>query len=266
MKTKSPLRRIRLIPSVLVLGTVLLSIKGAGLALEAHAQETQNATTASGATRAQSDPAADNADDSSAQVDVLTSLAKRRAELDARERDLDMRENLIAAAEKRVDGKIETLKQLQVEIQGLLAQRDDAEQKQLAALVKTYSNMPPKDAARIFNSLDEDVLLSVAQQIKPADLAAIMAKMESEPAQKLTVRLAKRMKVELPVPPPPTPVPPPGQTASTNPSPATPAPTTTSDSQPKAPTQQAATDTAAQSPAASPSQAAKPDATQATAK
>ena len=210
----APLRNhIRLLPAVLALGTVLLALKGAGLVMTAEAQEQQStpsatpsaqtpsSTTADQAvqsTAAVKPTAADDDDDtesSSAQVDVLTSLAKRRAELDARERDLDMRENLIAAAEKRVDGKIDSLKQLQSSIQGLLVQRDAAEQKQLDSLVKTYSSMKPKDAARIFDSLDETVSLAVAAQMKPDVLAPIIGAMQSEPAQKLTVRLANRLKV-----------------------------------------------------------------------
>ncbi len=191
------LRHLRLLPSVLALGTILLGVKGAGLVIAARAQEqpVQPDAATPQQTAANADPAADDADSSSAQVDVLTSLAKRRAELDARERDIGMHENLIAAAEKRVDDKIANLKALQIEIQGLLVQRDDAEQKQIAALVKAYSNMPPKDAARIFDGLNEDVLLEVAQQMKPADLAAVLAKMQSEPAQKLTVKLASRLKL-----------------------------------------------------------------------
>ena len=200
----APLReRLRLIPAVMVAGFVLLALKGAGLAVEAEAQE-QSATTAASVPSASqaaepAQQASDDADDetqsSSAQVDVLTSLAKRRAELDGRERDLDMRENLIAATEKRVDGKIDSLKQLQASIQALLVQRDQAEQKQLDALVKTYSNMRPKDAARIFDSLDESVALSVAAQLKPDVLAPILGAMNSEAAQKLTVKLAGRLKV-----------------------------------------------------------------------
>ena len=214
----APLRNhIRLLPAVLVLGTVLLALKGAGLVMTAEAQEQQStspatpsaqtpsassaSTTADQAvqsTTAAKPAAADDDDEtesSSAQVDVLTSLAKRRAELDARERDLDMRENLIAAAEKRVDGKIDSLKSLQSSIQGLLVQRDAAEQKELDSLVKTYSSMKPKDAARIFDNLDETVSLAVAAQMKPDVLAPIIGAMQSEPAQKLTVRLANRLKV-----------------------------------------------------------------------
>jgi flagellar motility protein MotE (MotC chaperone) len=141
-------RHIRLLPAVLTVGTVLLGIKSAGLVIDAKAQEQQGTTTpasspssppslaeqAATAATGGSPADSDEAETSSAQVDVLTSLSKRRAELDGRERDLDMRENLIAAAEKRVDGKIDNLKQLQTSIQGLLVQRDTAEQKQLDSL------------------------------------------------------------------------------------------------------------------------------------
>lgn len=204
LQKRLPLKRLRLIPAVIVLGTVLLAIKAAGLAADAQAQEQQqSATTPAPAPAAApsdqapqaSGPDADDEETSTAQVDVLTSLAKRRAELDARERDLDMRENLIEATEKRVDGKIDSLKQLQTAIQGLLVQRDDADQKQIGALVKAYSAMPPKDAARIFDSLNDEVLLAVASTMKPADLAPVLAKMQPDAAEKLTVRLANRLKL-----------------------------------------------------------------------
>ncbi len=151
------------------------------------------------ATPSTPDPAADDSGTASTgEVDVLTSLSKRRAELDAREQDLTMQANLIAAAEKRVDDKIAQLKTLQSQMQTLMGQRDAAQQKQLNALVKTYSSMKAKDAARIFNDLDDEVLLSVAQLMKPDVLGAILANMEADNAQKLTVKLANRLK-------PPTP-------------------------------------------------------------
>jgi len=197
-------QHLRLIPAVLAVGTVLLAVKTTGLVMTAQAQEQQAASQPSPPAPDQtanrsvqtSDPSGDDdAETSSAQIDVLSSLAKRRAQLDGRERDLDMRENLIAAAEKRVDGKIDSLKQLQTSIQTLLVQRDAEEQKQVNALVKTYSSMKPKDAARIFNTLDENVTLSVAALLKPDVLAPILGAMNSDAAQKLTVRLANRLKV-----------------------------------------------------------------------
>ncbi len=90
---------------------------------------------------------------SAAEVDVLTSLTKRRGELDARQAQIQIQANMLAATEARVDTKIAQLKSLQGQIAALLAQRDAEQEKQVDALVKTYSAMKPKDAARIFDSL-----------------------------------------------------------------------------------------------------------------
>src|SRR6201999_2571615 len=147
-----------------------------------------------------SKPTQDFADDdatggSAGEADVLTSLTKRRAELDARERALTMRENLLNASEGRVDQKIAALKDLQTQIQTLLGQRDAKQEAQIASLVKTYSAMKPKDAARIFNALNDDVLLPVAKGMKSDVLAPVLAAMNPDAAQKLTVKLAALVKL-----------------------------------------------------------------------
>jgi len=103
---------------------------------------------------------------------VLTSLAKRRGELDAREAKIQTEATILSATETRVDAKIAQLKSLQTQIAALLAERDAAQEKQVGALVKTYSAMKPKDAARIFDNLNDDVLLAVAQEMKSDALGA----------------------------------------------------------------------------------------------
>ena len=132
---------------------------------------------------------------SSAEMDVLTSLADRRDALEKRQRDLDLRANIIAATEKRVDDKIAQLKTLQARIEALVGQRDTKESEQLDGLVKVYSAMKPKDAARIFSALDDSVRLGVAGRMKPDVIAGIMASLPPEVAQKITVQLANRYKV-----------------------------------------------------------------------
>jgi hypothetical protein len=99
----------------------------------------------------------------------------------------------------------------------MMGMRDTAEQKQLDAIVKSYSSMKPADAARIFNSLSDDVLVPVAAAMKPDVLGAVLAKMQADAAQKLTVNLANRLKVTVPTPAPVQ------QVAATTPPPATPA-------------------------------------------
>jgi flagellar motility protein MotE (MotC chaperone) len=100
---------------------------------------------------------------------------------------------MIAAAEQRVDAKIAQLKQLQAQITQLIGQRDEAQKAQVAALVKTYSIMKPKDAARIFNSLPDDVLVPVAHDMKSDQLALVLANMNADNAKALTVKLANKL-------------------------------------------------------------------------
>ena len=131
---------------------------------------------------------------SQAEMDVLTSLSGRRGALEDRQKELDLKANVIAAAEKRVDEKIVQLKVLQTQIESLMGQREAKETQQLDGLVRVYSAMKPKDAARIFASLDGDVRINVAGRLKPDAMAGILAALPSDVAQKLTVELATRFK------------------------------------------------------------------------
>jgi flagellar motility protein MotE (MotC chaperone) len=191
-----------LLPAVIVVGFALLGLKGEGLVRSAWAEEQKAVSFGDMAVLARdtapvaSDPAADEAgSESAAEVDVLSSLAKRRTALDAREDDIAMRTQVLAAVEARIDDKIATLKQLQDHIAALLGERDTVEKAQLASLVKTYSAMKAKDAARIFNNLDDSVLIPVAQAMKSDVLAPILAAMNADAAQKLTMKLADHLKL-----------------------------------------------------------------------
>ena len=187
-------RFARLLPSVIVVGTGLLVLNASGLVHDAYAGAPQADAMAPPPAPGNKDFANDDGQVASAsEVDVLTSLSKRRSELDARESQLQVQANVLAATEARVDAKIAQLKALQGQMNTLLGQRDQAQEKQLASLVKTYSAMKPKDAARIFDSLDNEVLVPVAQEMKSDVLAPVLAAMSPEQAQKLTVRLASRL-------------------------------------------------------------------------
>ncbi len=126
------------------------------------------------------------------EIQVLRSLADRRQVLEDRAAELDTREQLAAAAELRLDDQITELKELEAGVQSLLDAMEVKRDERMDGLVKVYESMKPKDAARIFNTLDNDVLLSVSMRMKHANLAAVMSNMSSERAQQLTRLLADR--------------------------------------------------------------------------
>jgi flagellar motility protein MotE (MotC chaperone) len=129
---------------------------------------------------------------SPAERSILESLQKRRAELDARAHELDVREDLLRAAEKRVGGRIEELKDLEARVDAALQQKDEGEAARFKNIVTMYENMKAKDAAKIFDGLDIKVLLDVAKDLNPRRMSDILAQMVPENAQRLTIELAVR--------------------------------------------------------------------------
>jgi flagellar motility protein MotE (MotC chaperone) len=123
---------------------------------------------------------------------VLESLQDRRRQLEKRARELDMRENLLKAAEKRLDAKLEELKSMEAKVDGAASARGKAEAQQLKGIVSMYENMKPKDAARIFDRLDVSILLEVTSQMNPRKMSEVLAQMSPDAAERLTVEIARR--------------------------------------------------------------------------
>jgi flagellar motility protein MotE (MotC chaperone) len=129
---------------------------------------------------------------SGAERAILERLQERRQELDTRARELDIRESLIKAAEKRMEGQLAELKETEARITVATQQKDDAQAARFKGLVTMYENMKPRDAAKIFDRLDSGVLLDVASKIEPRKMADILAQMSPDSAQRLTVELASQ--------------------------------------------------------------------------
>lgn len=125
------------------------------------------------------------------EIDLLQQLAQRREALDARENELDLQSGLLKAAETRIDKKVEELKVFQATIEKLIKTYDEQQEVKMKSLVKIYENMKPQDASRIFEELDMDTLLLVAERMKERKLAPVMAKMNPQKATEITVELAK---------------------------------------------------------------------------
>ena len=133
---------------------------------------------------------------SSGERAVLERLQDRRQELDNRTRELEMRENLLKATEKRLEAKVAELKDVETRINAAMGNREQAEAQRFKNIVAMYENMKSKEAARIFERLDVKVLIDVATQLSPRKMSEILAQMTPEAAERLTTELAKRADVK----------------------------------------------------------------------
>lgn len=124
--------------------------------------------------------------------DLYKQLKGRREQLDKRAKELEGREALILVAERRLDQKVREMETLKKQIEALLGQAGAQQQDQIENLVKVYEIMKPKDAAKIFETIDLPILLGVVQKMKPARTAAVLAEMNPEKAKEITVALTRR--------------------------------------------------------------------------
>jgi flagellar motility protein MotE (MotC chaperone) len=123
---------------------------------------------------------------------ILERLQERRLELDTRSREIELRENLLKAAEKKYETHASELREQEGNLPAVLAKKEAAEAARLKNLVTMYENMKAKDAARIFDRLEMRILIEVAAQINPRRMSDILGLMSSEAAERLTVELANR--------------------------------------------------------------------------
>jgi flagellar motility protein MotE (MotC chaperone) len=204
--------QVRLMPALIATLGVVLALKAAAAAEAANeaapappaAAATETATGAAAPPAAPAAPAAaapaaqcpapsfaDQAGLSQSEVRVLQTLGERRKAIDARAAEIEKKADLLSAAETRVEERIAELKKLEASLQGMLGQLDEAQEQRIAGLVAVYQKMRAKDAAAVFNGLDDEVLLNVASRMKQANLADILGQMSPERARKLTKMLAE---------------------------------------------------------------------------
>jgi len=123
---------------------------------------------------------------------ILERLQQRRQELEARSREIDIRESLLKETEKRLENKVEQIKAFEANEKAARDQKTEAENARFKGIVTMYEGMKPKDAAKVFDRLEMSVLLEIASQIAPRKMSDIMGLMQPEAAERLTVELARR--------------------------------------------------------------------------
>jgi len=198
---------VRLMPAAMVTVAAVLGVKAIAMA-ESVAETAANAGASAGrAEEAASAPAqpaepaanqcapptlAEMAGLSAAEVQVLQALSARRQALDQRADEVETQDALVLAAERRLDERLTELRQLESTVNDLLGRLDEAQEQRLAGLVDVYQRMRAKDAAEVFDGLDDGVLVQVASRMRQANLAEVMGRMNPDRARRLTQMLAER--------------------------------------------------------------------------
>jgi flagellar motility protein MotE (MotC chaperone) len=137
-------------------------------------------------------PALDPDQLTQAELEILQELASRRGTLDRQAQEVAQREALLQAAERRIDAKLQELRQLQTSVEGVLRRSNEEETQRLRSLVRMFEAMRPPEAARIFEQMELSVLVEIVERMREAKAAPVLAQMSPVRARQLTGELARR--------------------------------------------------------------------------
>lgn len=130
-------------------------------------------------------------------------LAERDAAAARRKRGLDLREQATKAAQARLEADLAARqKEAEAAAPGAAGPAEPAEA-QFDELARIYQAMKPKAAAVVFEQLDMEVQMKVAQRMRERSTALIMAAMTPKGAAALSMALARKSARMAAVAPPP---------------------------------------------------------------
>jgi len=125
-------------------------------------------------------------------IEILQEVDKRQKEMDKREEELKRKEERLNALQADLDKQINELKAAQAKIEDLIKERGDLEDEAVKRLAKTYSSMPPENAAALLQQLDYAIAVRVLTNMKERNAARVLAVIPKDAAAKLSEGLVKK--------------------------------------------------------------------------
>ena len=177
-------------PGALLLLT-LCFIGSAGLRMAdpdgAVAKEAAATLANAGQSRGAADPCGDQDP-----TGLLSALKQRETQLAARAAEIADRERLLQVAEAKYQEQLEALRTAEERLAATLAVADEAAEQDIERLTAVYENMNPKNAARIFESMDVTFAAGFLARMRKDTAAKIMGAMSAERAYAISAVIAGR--------------------------------------------------------------------------
>ena len=123
-------------------------------------------------------------------ADYLFKLAERKKQLDQREEDLKKFAEQIEKQKIEIEEKLAKLEETRLKISKALEEKIKTDDGKVETLVQMYSSMKPAQAAKVFESLDEDLVIEILGRMKKKNAADILNLIKPEKAQLFAERYA----------------------------------------------------------------------------
>jgi flagellar motility protein MotE (MotC chaperone) len=112
-------------------------------------------------------------------------------DLNARQLALDKKEAELKALELELDEKLQKLKALEVRMQALIDSAGSIQEEKMQHLVDVYSNMKPKQAAQVLETLDEPIAVRILAGMSGRKAGEILSSVRPDQAARLSEALTR---------------------------------------------------------------------------
>lgn len=151
-------------------------------AAEANAKPAESKTEEAGEVKTATDEVVD--------FNFIKDFQERKKQLDLREEELKKLEAEMLVQKESVDKKLEEVENIRKQISQQLEERVKADEQKIDTLVQVYSQMKPQQAAKIFETIDEDLAVEVLTKMKKKNAADILNLLKADRAQSLSEKYA----------------------------------------------------------------------------
>lgn len=124
------------------------------------------------------------------EINHLQKLVQRKEQLDVRESELARMEAELQGQKDELEKKLKSLDETRVGISTMLQERTTQDEAKVETLVQVYSNMKAQQAAKVLETLDEDLAVEIIGRMKKKNAAEVLNLMKPEKAQSFSEKFA----------------------------------------------------------------------------
>ncbi len=108
-----------------------------------------------------------------------------------KQEELNRREQELLALQQQMQSRLDELHALEGKIQSMLKKANDVQDEKLKHLIDVYSNMKPRQAAQVLETLDERIAVRILAGMRGKQAGEVLTYMQAEPAAKLSELLSR---------------------------------------------------------------------------
>lgn len=125
------------------------------------------------------------------QKDCAGFLENKTRELNEREKLLAEREAALKALQKDIEDKLARLEEIQKNIEAFKKEQERLKNEKIDSLVKIYGSMKPKEASKLLEKLDDDLVVTIISRMTTDQAARIIANMDVKKAAEISQKLSR---------------------------------------------------------------------------